>query len=311
MNKNILNLPDNVTIRDVGPRDGFQAEKEFILTDKKVTIINALSRTGLKMIEATSFVHPKIVPQMRDALEVMQRIERVPGVIYSAFVPNVFGARRAVEAGIDCILVTVVATETYNHKNMGMSIGESMARLVQAIEVAKEAGISAWGAIGAAFGCPYEGEVPEDRVLALIGQFLDAGAEGIFLGDPTGMANPCQVVRLVHEIFQRWPGLKLDLHFHDARGMAMANILAAMQAGVTIFDGSIGGLGGSPFGPDPTGNIPTEDLVHMLSEMGIETGIDLDALIACAHLTQEVIGRELPGRLMRMGKRSDLHTPWR
>ncbi len=300
-------MPRRVTIGEVGPRDGFQMEKSFIPTDRKIEIIDALSRTGIPVFETTSFVHPRAIPQLRDAEEVMTKIKRAPGVKYSALVPNAVGARRAVASGVDEIHVVVSASNTHNRNNVNMTVDESLKSFEEVMEIARPAGVPVKGGIGTAFGCPYEGDVPEEQVLRIIERMLAMGMAGITVADSTGMANPLQVKRLVGKIKDRWPDLPLVLHLHNTRGMGLANALAGLQAGVTELDASIGGMGGCPYAPGATGNISTEDLVHMLHEMGIETGIDLDALIACARLTQEVIGHPLDGQVMKAGKRLDLY----
>lgn len=291
---------------EVGPRDGFQMEKEFIPTEKKVEIINKLAETGLRKIEVTSFVHPKVIPQLKDAEEVLMRINRDPGITYRAYVPNEFGARRAIEAGIDEMLAVVDASETYSQKNVNMTVEKSILVLKSIIELAKSAKKSVSVGLGHAFGCPYEGDVSEERVLEIIDELLQLGIEELYVADTVGMANPRQVAGLINRIIDRWPDIKPVLHLHDASGMGLANVLAAMDAGVTTFEASICGLGGSPVLPGAKGNIPTEDLVHMLSEMGIQTNIDLDILIECAELVKGVVGREVTSHMLQSGRRSDI-----
>lgn len=302
-----MSLPRRVKVMEVGPRDGFQMEKNFIPTEKKIEIINALSQTGIPAFQATSFVHPRAIPQLRDAEEVMTRIKRAPGVKYCALVPNAVGARRAVASGVDEIHVVLSASNTHNRANVNMTVEESLKGFEAVMEIAREARIPVKGGIATAFGCPYEGDVPEEQVMRIIERMLAMGMDKISLGDSTGMANPAQILRLVGKIKNRWPDLPVLLHLHNTRGMGLANALAGLEAGVTEFDAAIGGLGGCPYAPGATGNISTEDLVHMFHEMGIETGIDLDALIGCARLMQEIIGRTLDGQVMKAGKRSDLY----
>lgn len=301
-----MKLPSFALITEVGPRDGLQNEQKYLPTEQKVKLINALSRTGLKRIQAASFVHPKAIPQMRDAAEVMASIDRVPGVLYEVIVPNLVGAQRALEARVDRIGLFVSASETHNRHNVNMSVEESLQGFVPIVELCHKAGVPVFAGLSTAFGCPYEGTVPQQRVISLVRQLLAMGVSEIFLGDTTGMGNPKQVVEMVDRFFGEFPTIPLNLHFHDTRGMGLANILVALQRGVTMFDASVGGLGGCPYAPGATGNVCTEDVVHMLHEIGVETGIDLDKLIACSRMAQGMVGRELPSRVLKAGKRSDL-----
>jgi hydroxymethylglutaryl-CoA lyase len=302
----VLKLPERVTITEVGPRDGFQMEERFIPTEKKIEVINRLARAGLKRIEATSFVHPKVIPQLRDAEEVMRGIERVPGVKYRALVPNEFGARRALEVGVDELLVVVHCSETYSRKNINRSIEESLEETERVVQLAESKGIPVAAGLAVAFGCPYEGEVPHERVIGLIERLLRIGVKEISLPDTVGMADPVRIVKLVGQIFKEFPELPMTLHLHDAAGMGLANVLAAMEAGLTHFESSICGLGGSPVNPKAKGNIPTEDLVHMLSQMGVETGIDLEALLECARFVKELVAHEVPSHVLHSGRREDV-----
>jgi hydroxymethylglutaryl-CoA lyase len=297
-----MKLPVRVGICEVGTRDGFQIEPEFIPTEIKVEVVDRLSATGVPRIEVTSFVSPKAVPQLRDAEEVMARIRRRPGTVYSALVPNDKGAVRAVEAGVDEIHTVVSASQSHNLANVNMTIAESVAKLRAVAEVARRAGIPVSAGVSCSFGCPFEGEVPLGQLESLVDRLVDLGARGIGLADTTGMANPTQVARVVAHLTPRFPGVEWTLHTHDTRAMAIPNILAAMEGGVTHLDASIGGLGGCPFAPGASGNVCTEDLVHCLHAMGIETGIDLDALIATSRRVQEIVGRPLPGQVVKAGK---------
>ncbi|MCL5959175.1 MAG: hydroxymethylglutaryl-CoA lyase [Chloroflexi bacterium] len=301
-----MKLPTKVTVVEVGPRDGLQAEKTWVETDRKIELINALSQTGLSRIEATAFVHPKAIPQMRDSADVMAAITRRPGIIYDAIVPNPVGAQRALGAGVDEISVFVSASETHNQQNVRMSIADSLRGFEPIAQLARDAGRRLRGYIVTSFGCPYEGDVPEDKVIGIGRSLRDLGAMEVSLGDTTGMGNPVQVASMASNFLAKVPNVRLGLHFHNTRGAGLANVLAGLQEGVDLYDGSIGGLGGCPYAPGATGNIPTEDMVHMFHEMGIETGIDMDKMIACAKLAQEMIGRELPGQVMKAGKRCDL-----
>lgn len=301
-----MRWPERVTVREVGPRDGLQAEERVLPTEDKVRLIDALTAAGVGRIEVTSFVHPRAIPQLADAEEVFSRIRRRPGVVYSALVPNLRGAERALACGAGEISLFVSASETHNLRNVRRRISESLAGFEPVAERAAAAGVPLTGYVVTAFGCPYEGDVPEEQVERIVAAYARLGATAVYLGDTTGMANPAQVYRLCCRLRDRFPDLPLGLHFHNTRGAALANVVAGLQAGVTIFDGSVGGLGGCPYAPGATGNVATEDLVHMLHEMGIETGIDLDRLIGAARLAQELIGRELPGHVLKAGKRGDL-----
>lgn len=301
-----LALPKAVEIIEVGPRDGFQMERDFISTDRKIAVIDALSKTGIAKIEVTSFVHPKVLPQMRDAKEVMEGIERVPGVVYRALVPNEVGARRALDIGVDELLFVVHCSETYSRKNINMSIDESLDELGRVVKRADAEGIPVSAALGLAFGCPFEGEIPPEKVLELIERLLESGVAEISLPDSAGMADPGRVDRLVTRIYKQWPDIEMALHLHDAAGMGLANVLAALNIGVTRFESSICGLGGSPVNPKTKGNIPTEDLVHMLSQMRIETGIDLEILIACGREVRDLVQHDVPSHVLRAGRWEDV-----
>ena len=297
----MMNLPERVTICEVGPRDGFQIEAEWIPTETKVEVIDRLAETGLPRIEVTSFVHPKVVPQMRDAEEVMARIRRRPGTQYVALVPNEKGAVRAVDAGVDAIHTVVSASESHNLANVNMTVAESLERLRAVLEVAAHARVPVSCAVSTSFGCPFEGDVPVDRLERVVAALVDMGARAIALADTTGMANPRQITAILERFGPRFPGVEWTLHTHDTRALAIPNILAAMACGVTHFDSSIGGLGGCPFAPGASGNVCTEDLVHGLHAMGVRTGIDLDRLLAVSRRVQEVVGRVLPGQLVKAG----------
>ena len=293
-----MKLPERVTICEVGTRDGFQIEPEFIPTGLKIEVVDRLSATGMPRIEVTSFVSPKVVPMLRDAEAVMAGIKRRPGTRYSALVPNDKGAVRAV----DDIHTVVSASESHNLANVNMTIAESLARLEATAQVARRAGKPVYAGISCSFGCPFEGEVPVARLESVVRRLVDLGAQGIGLADTTGMANPAQVARVLEHLMPRFPGVEWTLHTHDTRAMAIPNILAAMEMGVGHFDASIGGLGGCPFAPGASGNVCTEDLVHCLGAMGVETGIDLDALIETSRRVQEIVGRVLPGQIVKAGK---------
>src|SRR2546426_1814518 len=291
----IMKLPRSVTICEVGTRDGFQIEPEFIPTELKVEVVDRLSAAGVPRIEVTSFVHPKVVPALRDAAEVMVKIARRPGTVYAALVPNDTGALRAVDAGVDVIHTVVSASESHNLANVNMTIADSLEKLRAVGRVAQRAGKPVIAGVSTSFGCPFEGPVPPSQVERVVTQLVDMGAQGISLADTTGVANPLQVTRVLEHLMAKFAAIEWTLHTHDTRAMAIPNILAAMECGVTRFDASIGGLGGCPFAPGASGNVCTEDLVHCLHAMEIGTGIDLERLIATATRVQEILGRALPG----------------
>ena len=303
-----MKLPPHVILCEVGTRDGFQIEPEFIVTDDKIEVVDLLSAAGVPRIEVTSFVHPKAIPQLRDAEQVMARIRRRPGTRYAALVPNDKGAARAVDAGVDAIHTVVSASESHNLANVNMTVAESLVKLRGVMEIAARARVPVQAGISTSFGCPFEGDVPLARLEWVVQALVDMGAGAIGIADTTGMANPSQVTRTFEHLMPRFPGVEWTIHTHDTRAMAIPNILAAMELGVTNVDASIGGLGGCPFAPGASGNVCSEDLVHCLHAMGIETGIDLDRLIAVSRRVQTIVGRALPGQIVKAGK-SDRRYP--
>jgi hydroxymethylglutaryl-CoA lyase len=298
----VSEYPAAVSIREVGPRDGLQNE-DPVPTEAKVRLLDALSRTGVRRIEAVSFVHPKAIPQMADADEVWAAATRVPGVRYSALVPNSRGARRALDAGFREIEVVVSASDTHNRRNVNRSTADSLTDIAALVEELHGAGATVEVIISTSFGCPYEGNVDPARVAAVVDRVVADGADRVAFGDTTGMATPRRVVDLVAPVRERHPDLPLLLHFHNTRGTALANVITALRLGITEYDASVGGLGGCPYAPGATGNVATEEVVHMLNDMGIETGIDLDALIEVARLAEEIVGRRLPSGVLRAGPR--------
>ncbi|MET1002523.1 MAG: hydroxymethylglutaryl-CoA lyase [Acidimicrobiia bacterium] len=295
--------PAAVEIREVGPRDGLQNEPPVPVA-ARVRLIDALSGTGLRRIEAASFVRAEAIPPMAGSAEVMATITRAPGVVYSALVPNPKGAELALAAGADELELVVSASETHNQKNVRRSVAESLIGACDLVERAHAESVLVEAIVSTAFGCPYEGDVAPERVGQIAGHLLDAGADRLSFGDTTGMATPRRVNDLLDELARAGIGAeRVGLHFHDTRGTALANVMAALERGVTRYDASVGGLGGCPYAPGASGNAVTEDLVHMLGDMGIDTGIDLDALLDCAHLAQEIVGRELPSALLHAGPR--------
>jgi hydroxymethylglutaryl-CoA lyase len=296
-----MRLPERVTVCEVGTRDGFQIEPEFIPTEVKIEIVDRLSDAGVPRIEVTSFVHPKTVPQLRDAEAVMAGISRRPGTRYAALVPNDKGAARAVDAGVDVIHTVVSASESHNLANVNMTIADSMQKLRGVMQIAARAAVPVACGISTAFGCPFEGRTPVAQLERVVRSLVDMGARAIGLADTTGMANPLQVTEVLDRLMPRFPGIEWTLHTHDTRAMAISNILTAIACGVRNFDASIGGLGGCPFAPGASGNVCTEDLVHCLHAMEVDTGIDLDALVAVSRRVQDVVGRALPGQIVKAG----------
>lgn len=297
-------LPDRVSVREVGPRDGFQNEPETLPTARKLELIDALARTGLRRLEVTSFVRADVIPQLADAAEVLAGMQIPETVSVSVLVPNERGLDKALEQRdrIDEINVFLSASETHNRKNVNRSVDESLTALDVVLARARETGLRCEGVISTSFGCPYEGRVQPARVLEIARRLRDAGAQEIGFGDTTGMANPLQV----REFFSQardllGPDVELTAHFHNTRGQGLANVLAALEAGVTSFESSFGELGGCPVPVGATGNIATEDLISMLHEMGIQTGVDLAALIACARRAQEILGRPLGSHTLVAG----------
>ncbi len=298
-------LPHRVSLREVGPRDGLQNE-DPVPTDGKVELIDALSKTGLRRIEAVSFVHPKAIPQMADADEVWERIDRNPGVRYSALVPNIRGAQRALAAGFAELEVVISASDTHNRRNINRSTDESLADAAALADLVHGHGATLQVVVSTAWGCPYEGDVPLTRVVDVINRAVAAGADSVALGDTTGMATPTRVTELVEAVRAAHPDVPLGLHFHNTRGTGLANVYAALLLGVSDFDASVGGLGGCPYAPGASGNIATEEVVHMLEDMGIETGVDLEALIEVAAQAERLVGHRLPSQVLRAGPRTRL-----
>jgi hydroxymethylglutaryl-CoA lyase len=296
-------LPKSVRIREVGPRDGFQNEPEVIATSDKVRLIDCLSTTGLRRLEVTSFVRPDVIPQLADAEDVLRQVTPNPDVAYSVLIPNERGLERALAGDLefDEVNLFLSASETHNRKNVNRSVEESLSGLERVVARAREAGLRCEGVISVSFGCPYEGEVPLERVFGIGRRLAEAGCEEIAFGDTTGMANPMQVRGFFARAFEELPGVELTAHFHNTRGQGLANVLAALESGVESFESSFGELGGCPVPAGATGNIATEDLVSMLHEMGVETGIDLERLLNCARQAQEVLGRPLSAHLLTAG----------
>ncbi len=293
-----LRLPASVTIVEVGLRDGLQNEPGPVPTSEKIRLLEFLVQSGIQRIEVTSFVHPKLVPQLADAEAVIAGAPSFQSGRYSALVPNEKGYDRALAVGLKEVCYVLSVSEGHNRKNVRCSVDESLQKLAAVALRAAQEGVSLRVSLATAFGCPFEGEVPPDRVLRIARRAVEAGASEVVLADTIGVADPAQVYRLFCTIQEALPGTPFAAHFHDTRGMGLANVLAAMQAGITIFDASIGGLGGCPFAPGATGNIATEDLVHMLHKMGISTGVDLGGALKAALFVEKLIGRRLPGHMV-------------
>ncbi|WP_339211537.1 hydroxymethylglutaryl-CoA lyase [Aeribacillus sp. FSL K6-8210] len=287
------NWPKHVTIKEVGPRDGLQNEKTAIATEDKIAWINQLSKTGLTYIEITSFVHPKWIPQLADALDVAAGIERVPGVTYAALVPNQKGLENALTTQVDEISVFMSASETHNQKNINKSISDTYPVLTAVVQEAKRAKKTVRGYLSTVFGCPYEGEVSIEQVAAISERLFEMGVDELSLGDTIGVATPRQVEAVLNSLLKRFPKEKLSMHFHDTRGTALANVLLSLEMGITTFDSSLGGLGGCPYAPGASGNVATDDLLYMLHGMDIATGIDAGRLTEAALFIQNKIGRAL------------------
>jgi hydroxymethylglutaryl-CoA lyase len=296
-------LPKRVRIREVGPRDGFQNEPETIDTAEKVRLIDLLSATGVGRMEVTSFVRPDVIPQLGDAAEVLMAVQRREGVAFSVLIPNERGLERALQMRdrFDEVSVFLSASETHNRHNVNRSVEDSLRGLEATLASAGEAGLRREGVIATSFGCPYEGEVAPERVFEIAARLAAAGCEEVGFGDTTGMANPRQVHGFFAAARERLPGVELTAHFHNTRGQGLANLLAALEQGIDSFESSFGELGGCPVPPGSTGNVGSEDVVSMLHEMGIETGIDLARLIAASRAAQEVLGRPLGAHVLRAG----------
>ena len=299
-------MKKRIYFNEVVTRDGFQMEPAFVPTDDKVALINALSACGYGKIEVTSFVSPKAIPMLRDADEVMGRIQRVSGVEYTVLVPNMRGAERAFEARADELNLVMSMSQSHNQANLRMTMEQSFAALSDIIKRAK--GLAAVNiSLSCAFGCPMEGDVPEAVVLEHAQRFADVGVRGVTVCDTTGMAHPAQVKRMAELLQQRFEPLQLTLHFHNTRGMGLANVLAAAQSGITRFDGSLGGLGGCPYAPGASGNVCSEDAIHMLDAMGYDTGMDVDKLLELARQLPQIVGHTGPGQVAKAGRITELH----
>ena len=310
-----MNAPGNVWqgagrrihLQEVGLRDGLQMEKVFVPTADKIALCNALSATGVAKIEVTSFTSPTAIPALRDAEIVMREITRRPGTVYTALVPNLRGAERAIESRTDELNLVMSVSATHNLANLRMTQEQSFAALAQVVARAQSAQVAVNVSLSCVFGCPMEGDVPEAQVFDWVQRFVDLGVRGITLCDTTGMAYPMQVHQLTAAARTRWPGVEFTLHFHNTRGMGLANLLAAIDAGADRFDASLGGLGGCPYAPGASGNVCSEEIAHALALMGYATGVDLDGLLAAARQLPALIGHDIPSQIAKAGPRLALH----
>lgn len=300
---------ERVHIQEVGMRDGLQIEPAFVPTAEKISLVNALAKTGLRKIEVSAFVSPQAIPSLRDAGEVFAGIERQHGCIYSALVPNLKGAERAMAAGADELNLVMSVTQTHSLANLRMLPEQSFRTLCQVIESVRGSAVSVNVSLSCCFGCPMEGDVPPDVPLGWVTRFADAGVAGITLCDTTGMAYPAQVFNLASQVQAQWPHITFTLHLHNTRGMALANIVAGLDAGLRHFDTALGGLGGCPYAPGASGNVCTAEVAHALQLMGYDTGIDLFALLQTAQRLPALIGHEMPSQLVKAGPRWVRHNP--
>jgi len=296
-----------VSITDVGMRDGLQMESQVLTTDEKVAIADLLIAAGVRRIEATSFVSPRAVPQLADAHELIGRL-RGKNATFSAMVPNASGARRAVAAGVERIRFFLSVSETHNQRNVNRSVVQSLENAAEVIDIARSAGVGADMAIATSFGCPFEGDIDPAKVVAIAERCAQLGFDAVALADTTGMATPRIVERLCDAMRVALPKLPIALHFHNTRGLGLVNVMVGLEQGIERFESSLGGLGGCPFAPGASGNISTEDLVHMMDELGIDTGIDLPRLIVAAQRLEAILGKVLPGQVMKAGPRLALHS---
>ncbi|MBS0450576.1 MAG: hydroxymethylglutaryl-CoA lyase [Proteobacteria bacterium] len=297
-----------IHMQEVGTRDGLQVEQAFVPTEQKIALVDLLSGAGMAKIEVTAFVSPQAIPALRDAEVVMREIERRPGVVYTALVPNARGAERAIEAKTDELNLVMSASESHNLSNLRMTRSQSFLALSDVNALARQARTAVNVSLSCCFGCPMEGDVPVSTVLGWCDRFIDElGASGVTLCDTTGMAYPGQVAALVAAFRERWPSRELTLHFHNTRGLGLANVLAAIDAGADRFDASLGGIGGCPYAPGATGNVCTEEIVHALELMAFDTGVELALLLQAARRLPALIGHDIPSQIVKAGRRLDLH----
>lgn len=293
-----MQLPKQVVLKEVGPRDGLQNEKVHISTADKVQLVDYLSQTGLNYIEVTSFVHPKWIPQLADAVEVLEAIKREKDITYAALIPNMHGLERALQANIDEVSVFMSASESHNQNNINKPINETFPVLNEVVLGAKSAGKQVRGYVSTVIGCPYEGYIQPDQVLRVADKLLEMDVAEISLGDTIGVGVPTQVERLLEELLKRYPAEKFAMHFHDTRGTALTNIVKSMEMGITKFDSALGGLGGCPYAKGASGNVATEDLLYLLDEMGIHTGVEMSAVLEAATFIEQKLGKPVASKQM-------------
>ncbi|WP_082234080.1 hydroxymethylglutaryl-CoA lyase [Halobacillus massiliensis] len=294
------NWPSAVTIKEVGPRDGLQNEAIQVATEDKIHWIDMLSEAGFQSIEFSSFVHPKWIPQLKDAREVAGHIKRKPGIMYAALVPNAKGLEAAIETKVDEAAVFMSASETHNKKNINKTIDETFPVLEEVVQKAKQQGMRVRGYLSTVFGCPYAGDIPAENVITISRRLLDMGVDELSLGDTIGVANPRQVDEVLQKVLENISKDKIAMHFHNTQGMALANVLVSLQHGITTYDSALGGLGGCPYAQGASGNLATDDLVHMLHGMGIKTGLNEEKLKEAALFIQKALGKELPSHQMQI-----------
>jgi len=297
-----MNLPRQVVLKEVGPRDGLQNEKQKILTEDKISFINQLSESGLKYIEVTSFVHPDWIPQLADAKDVLQAIKRNKAITYAALVPNIRGLIRALEAEVDEVSVFLSASESHNKSNINKTIDETIPILKEVVQEAIKANRSVRGYVSTVISCPYEGYIEPKQVLNVVDALFNMGVTEVSLGDTIGVGVPTQVEKLLTCLLNEYPPNVFAMHFHDTRGTALANIVKSLEMGITTFDSSVGGLGGCPYAKGATGNVATEDLLYLLTEMGIETGVNKEAILASAFFIEEKVGRKLGSKQLEIAR---------
>ncbi|OIJ14038.1 hydroxymethylglutaryl-CoA lyase [Anaerobacillus arseniciselenatis] len=307
-NSTELVLPSNVIICEVAPRDGFQAVKDWIPTEDKIAIVKKLAQMGVQSLEITSFVHPKAIPQLKDASEVVEACQDLTDIKLRALVPNVKGAERAIDAGIKKLKLMLSATDSHSISNANCVTEEAQNGFLPIVELAEKRGVQVGGSISVAFGCPYEGKVPQERLDQIVKRYMEMGVAEISLADSTGAGNPKQVYEVLGYLRNRFPNMLFTMHLHNTRGLAIANAVAALQQGITNFDSAIAGLGGCPYLPGATGNVATEDLVNTFHEMGIETGMNLDTVIGVAKKVKEMIGHKGASYMLQAGPCSTLHA---
>jgi len=300
-----MNLPDTVTLMEVGPRDGFQFESQMIPIDMKLEIISGLIEAGLKQIQVTSFVHPAKVPQMADAEELVRRLPESGAVNYSGLVLNCRGVQRARQAGLTHVEVSISASDTHSRNNAGMPFDRAAAQVKEMIALARKADMNVRAGIQCAFGCVYEGEIPRKRIRKIVRDFVTYGVDAIAISDTTGMANPLAVKKMIATIGPETGSIPIILHFHDTRGLGLANVLAAVQSGITHFDTALAGMGGCPFVPGAAGNIATEDTAYLMASMGIETGIDISKVGRCSLRLEKLLNKQFPGKIHHLPPRPD------